>query len=93
MNDKPPTLFDYLDNILFRQSEIEYQKHINHSDFDSSFSNFMVLRYCTMTRSNQINAYIATQLINLELLKREILYRYLMTTLPKQPRHFIQYIK
>lgn len=87
------TLFDIIENILFLKSEDVLSDHIDNPDFNSIFSNFMILRYCTMTNNESINRFIALNLVNLENLDSKLLYKYLIKILPKQRKHFIKYIK
>lgn len=87
------TLFDYLNNILFFKSNEQYEKHVKDVDFEKTFSNYMILRFCTMTKSTNVNYFVATRLVILEKLPQQALYQFLLKTLPKMPLHRIQYIK
>lgn len=87
------TFFDYLNNILFFKSQDQYEKHVNDVDFESTFSSYMILRFLTMTKSTNVNAFIATRIIILEKLSQKALYQFLLKTIPKMPFYRIQYIK
>ena len=87
------TLFDILENILFRKCNEQLLIHCEHIDFKSVFSNYMILRYCSMTNNDKINSFMAREAIYLEKLDSRILYKHLLKILPKQKKHFIKYIK
>lgn len=87
------TFFDYLNNILFFKSDEQYAKHVDDVEFESTFSSYMLLRYCTMTKSANVNAFISSRIMILERLPQKALYLFLMKTIPKMPFYRIQYIK
>lgn len=87
------TIFDYLNNILFYKSTEKYQQHVDSVEFDSTFSAFLALRYCTMTKSQNINIFVSTRIMMLEKLPPKALYQFLLKTLPKQPFYRLQYVK
>lgn len=86
-------LFDYLNNILKNKSEKIYIQHISDSDFQTSFSKFMILRYLSMCRDYRVQKIVLKNFVLLEHVDNKILYKYLIENIPAQNNSFIKYIK
>lgn len=86
-------LFDYLDNILKKKSIELYNNHISMTDFESTFSKYMIIRYLSMSTNTIIRNFILINQDKLEALPNKIFYKFLLASVPKQNNSFIKYIK
>ena len=85
-------LFDVLANILVSKSEELYKKHIQSENFKDA-AKFMVLRYMTMSFSEDVRNIVIDNYITLERMPEKTLYKWLLKNIPKQNSSFIRYIK
>ena len=89
---KSNMLFDVLANILVSKSEELYKKHIQSENFKDA-AKFMVLRYMTMSFSEDVRNIVIDNYITLERMPEKTLYKWLLKNIPKQNSSFIRYIK
>ena len=85
-------LFDVLANILVGKSQELYKKHIQSENFKDA-AKFMVLRYMTMSFSEDVRNIVIDNYITLERMPEKTLYKWLLKNIPKQNSSFIRYIK
>lgn len=85
-------LFDVLANILVNKSTELYETHISADDFQAA-SKFMLLRYLTMSQNYIVRNIILDNYISLERMPEKMLYKWLLSNIPKQHNSFIKYIK
>lgn len=87
-------LFDALGNILHHKSENVFQKHVSMEDFEKQFPRYMVLRYLSMSKEEDVFKLILENQLSLERIpSNRLVYRFLMDVVPKQNSAFIRYIK
>lgn len=86
-------LFDYLNNILKTKSNDVFKKHIESEEFESSFMNFMILKYLSMSTSRDVRNVVLANQLYLERLPQRVLYRFLLMNIPRQSNSFIKYLK
>ena len=89
---KSNMLFDVLANILVSKSQELYKKHIQSENFKDA-AKFMVLRYMTMSFSEDVRNIVIDNYITLERMPEKTLYKWLLKNIPKQNSSFIRYIK
>lgn len=89
---KSNMLFDVLANILVGKSQELYKKHIQSENFKDA-AKFMVLRYMTMSFSEDVRNIVIDNYITLERMPEKTLYKWLLKNIPKQNSSFIRYIK
>lgn len=89
---KSNMLFDVLANILVGKSEELYEKHIQSENFKDA-AKFMVLRYLSMSFSEEVRNIVIDNCITLERMPEKTLYKWLLKSIPKQNSSFIRYIK
>lgn len=89
---KSNMLFDVLANILVSKSEELYEKHIQSENFKDA-AKFMILRYMTMSFSEDVRNIVIDNYITLERMPEKTLYKWLLKNIPKQNSSFIRYIK
>lgn len=92
MATKSTMLFDVLANILVGKSMETYAKHISADDFGMA-ARYMVLRYLTMSASEQVRNVILENYVVLEHMDEKVLYRWLLHRIPRQKSSFIRYIR
>lgn len=85
-------LFDVLANILVGKSEELYEKHIQSENFKDA-AKFIVLRYLSMSFSEEVRNIVIGNYITLERMPEKTLYKWLLKSIPKQNSSFIRYIK
>lgn len=86
-------LFDYLSNILTDKSLDLYKEHINDVDEFKSFPKFMILKYLTMSSSEEVRNHILFNYETLERMPNNILYKFLIMNIPRQKTKFIKFLK
>lgn len=89
---KSSMLFDVLANILVGKSEALCKKHIESESFKDA-AKFMVLRYLSMSQSAQVRQVILDHYLTLERMPEDIMYKWLLKSIPQQSSSFIRYIK
>ena len=89
---KSNMLFDVLGNILMTKSMSLYSKHIKSENFKDA-SKFMTLKYLSMSPSIQVRQIVLDNYMTLERMPEAILYKWLLTSIPKQSNSFIRYIR
>lgn len=93
MYNQQTILFDVLKNILTAKSFNLYKQHINNDILWKTFSKFMILRYLTMSKDENIRNIVIINYPTLEKMPDKILYKYLLNIIPKQKTSFIKYFK
>ena len=89
---KSKLIFDVLKNILGTKSIEVYNYHIGSNEF-STVSKFMVLRYLSMSPSEQVRSVVLDNYISLERMPEKVLYKWLIDNIPYQKNTFITYIR
>jgi len=89
---KSNMLFDVLGNILSVKSIELFKQHVASENFKDA-AKFMILRYLTMSQNPSVRNIVIDNYITLERMPETILYKWLLTNIPKQNNSFIRYIK
>ena len=86
-------IFAVLGNILKNKSMRLYEEHISNDAEWGTVSSFILLRYLTMSASEDVRQIVLDNYISLQRLPVKVLYKWLLKEIPQQPSGFIKYIK
>ena len=89
---KSNMLFDVLANILVSKSRELYKRHVESVYFKDA-AKFMILKYLSMHTNPAVRNIVIEHYFTLEKMPENILYLWLLRTIPKQSSSFIKYIK
>lgn len=90
---KNRNIFDYLGNILVGKSRDAYERHVSEPGFDVDFKKVVVLRYLSMSTDERVRNLVIGNQLSLERMEPKMLYRYLISKVPRQRSTFIRYLK
>ena len=89
---KSKILFDILSNILLTKSQDLYNQHVKADDYHTA-SKFILLKYLTMSYSSQVRDVVLQNYMTLEKMPDKVLYKWLLSNVPRQKSGFIRYIR
>lgn len=86
-------IFAVLGNILKNKSMRLYQEHVSNEAEWGTVSSFIILRYLSMSSSEDVRNVVLQNYVSLQRLPVKVLYKWLLKEVPQQPTGFIKYIK
>lgn len=90
---KNKNIFEYLGNILVDKDIKLYQSHVSAEGFEIDFKKVVLLKYLSMSPDSRIRKIVFENQLSFDRMDCRILYRYLLSVIPKQKSKFIRFIK